>query len=236
MNRRWLVSALVVLIVALIGTGVAVSDVRSGAPLKQAREQLETTFLDRLADELGVSPEKLKAALKSAGVKTIDDAVKAGLLTDEQAAALKERIAAGTLDFGFGPGLGRGHLKDKHGGPMGKAFGHGHGRWSALGALLGDEKARTAIGSAIAKKLGMSTEELRAALKGEGKDIEQLMTEKKVTEEALGAAVAAAAKPHLDRLVKAGTVERTDADAILDHMAKGAWIGKLARLSGLIGG
>lgn len=230
MNRRWLTSALAVFIVALIGTGVAVSDERSGAPLKQAREQLESRFLDRLADELGVTPAKLKAALKSAGVKTIDDAVKAGLLTDEQAAALKERIASGKLDFGFGLG----HFKDKHGGPMGKAF--GHGRWSALGSLLGDEKARAAIGAAMAKKLGMSTEELRAALKGEGTDIEHVMAEKKVTEEALGAAVAAAAKPHLDRLVKAGTVERGAADELLAKMAAGAWIGKLARLSGLIGG
>jgi DNA-binding transcriptional MerR regulator len=223
---------MVALIVALVGTGVAVSDVRGGGPMKEAREQLETKFFDRLAAELGITTKELRSALRSAGTKTIDDAVKAGLLTDEQAAALKERIAAGKFGLGFGPGLGWGHLKGNRG-PALKGF--GHGRWSALGALLKDEKARDAMGTAIGKKLGMSAAELRAAIKEDDKDLEDLMTAKGVTEESLGAAVAAAAKPHLDRLVKAGTIERADADEILAKMAEGAWIGKLARLSGLIG-
>jgi len=233
MNRRWLVPAMVALIVALVGTGVAVSDVRGGGPMKEAREQLETKFFDRLAAELGITTKELRSALRSAGTKTIEDAVKAGLLTDRQAAALKERIAAGRFGLGFGPGLGWGHLKGKRGGPALKGF--GHGRWSALGVLLQDEKAREATGAAIGKKLGMSAAELRAAIKEDDKDLEDLMTAKGVTEESLGAAVAAAAKPHLDRLVKAGTIERADADEILAKMAEGAWIGKLARLSGLIG-
>lgn len=235
MNRRWLVPAMVVLIVALVGTGVAVSDVRGGGPMKEAREQLEAKFLARLADELGISTKELRAALRSAGTKTIDDAVKAGLLTDEQAAALKERIAAGKFGFDLGPGRGFawGHLKGNRGGPASKGF--GHGRWSALGTLLREEKARDAIAAAFAKKFGMSAAELRAAIKEDDKDIEDLMEAKGLTEQSLGAAVAAAAKPHLDRLVKAGTIERADADEILAKMAKGAWIGKLAHLSGLIG-
>lgn len=232
MNRRWLVPALVVLIVALVGTGVAVSDVRGGGPMKEAREQLETKFFERLAAELGVSAQELRAALRRAGTRTLDDAVKAGLLTDEQAAALKERIASGKFGLGFGPGLEWGHLKGKRG-PAFKAF--GQGRWSALGTLLGDEKARDAIGAAIAKKLGMSADELRAAVKEGDKDLEDILSAKGVTEESLGAAVAAAAKPHLDRLVKAGTIERAAADELLAKMAEGAWVGKLARLAGLIG-
>ena len=235
MNRRWLVPALTVLIVALIGTGVAISDVRGGGPMKDAREELEAKFLEALAGKLGISTKELRAALRSAGTETIDDAVKAGLLTPEQAAALKERIVAGKFGFEFGPGrgFGWGHLKDKRGGPGAKGF--GHGRWSALGTLLQDGKARDAIAAAFAKKLGMSAAELRAAIKEEDKDLEDLMEAKGVTEVSLGAAVAAAAKPHLDRLVKAGTIERGEADEILAKMAEGAWIGKLAHLSGLIG-
>lgn len=130
------------------------------------------------------------------------------------------------------PGLG--HSKDKHAGPRGKGF--GNGRWAGLMPLLQDEKAREAIGAAIAKALGMSPEELRATLKEDDRDIEDLLKAKGVAVEQLGAAVAAAAGPHLERLVVSGAIERDDADQILEHLAKGAWIGKLARLSGITGG
>lgn len=233
MNRRWLAMGAAILAVALFGTGVALSDEKTGGSFKDKAEKLESTFLDRLAGELGISTDKLTAAMKSAGVKSIDDAVKAGILTAEQAADLKERISAGKFDLGLG-GFGWGRFKDKHGGPMGKRV--KPGRWSALDALMNDEKARLSIGAAIVKTLGMSADELRAALKNDDKDIEDLMEAKGVTEEKLGAAVAAAAKPHLDRLIKAGTIEREAADELLAHMAKGAWIGKLAHLSGIAGG
>jgi hypothetical protein len=234
MNRRWLAICAAILAIALFGTGIALSDEKAGGGFKDKASKLESTFLERLAAELGVSKDKLAAAMKSAGVKSIDDAVKAGILTAEQAAELKERVAAGKLDFGLGHGFGWGHLKDKNGGPGGKDF--KHGRWSALGTLMSDAKARASIGAAIAKTLGMSTDELRAALKADGKDIEDLMQAKGVTEEKFGAAVAAAAKPHLDRLLKAGTVERQDAEELLAQMAKGAWVGKLAHLSEITGG
>lgn len=234
MNRRWLGICAAILAIGLFGTGVALSDEKAGGGFKDKASKLESTFLERLAAELGVSQDRLKAAMKSAGVKSIDDAVKAGILTTEQAAELKERIAAGKLDFGLGHGFGWGHLKEKKGGPGGKDF--MHGRWSALGTLMSDAKARASIGAAIAKTLRMSIDELRAALKADDEDIEDLMAAKRITEEKLGAAVAAAAKPHLDRLVRAGTIERADADELLEHMAKGAWVGKLAHLSGITGG
>ncbi|MGH2792988.1 MAG: hypothetical protein ACRDKG_01670 [Actinomycetota bacterium] len=229
MNTRQIALGASILVIALLGTGVAVSREGSSDASKDKAEQLEATFLERLAGELGTSTDRLKKALAAAGTKTIDDAVKAGLLTGEQAAKLKERIASGMFDHGFGFG----RLKDKGRGSSGKAF--GHERWAALGALLRDEDARTALGGAIAKTLGMSTAELRTAITDDGKDIAELMKAKDVTEEALGAAVAAAATPHLDRLVKTGTIERADADEILERMAEGAWIAKLAHLSRLIG-
>jgi hypothetical protein len=233
MNRRWLTFGAAILAVALLGTGVALSDERAGGSFKDKAAKLESTFLDRLAGELGISTDKLTAAMKSAGVKSIDDAVKAGILTAEQAAELKQRIASGKFDFGLG-GFGWGRLKNKHGGPNGKGF--GHGRWSALEPLMNDAKARASIGAAIAKVLGMTPDQIRAALKNDDKSIEDLIEAKGIGEEQFGAAVAAAAKPHLDRLVKAGTIEREAADDLLEHMAKGAWVGKLAHLSGIVGG
>lgn len=233
MNRRWLTFSAAILTVALLGTGVALSDEKAGGSFREKAGKLESTFLDRLAGELGISTDKLTAAMKSAGVKSIDDAVKAGILTPDQAAELKQRIASGKFDFGLG-GFGWGRFKDKHSGWNGNGF--GHGRRSALEPLMNDAKARASIGAAIAKALGMTLDQIRAALKNDDKDIEDLMTSKSISEEQFGAAVAAAAKPHLDRLVKAGTIEREAADDLLEHMAKGAWVGKLAHLSGIVGG
>jgi hypothetical protein len=35
----------------------------------------------------------------------------------------------------------------------------------------------------------------------------------------------------VDRLVRAGKLERAEADALLSRLAEGAWLGKLLRLS-----
>lgn len=154
----------------------------------------------------------------------------AGAVSDQKSSIKDKPQKQSSSDGKRGHGFG--HLKDKRGGSKGKGF----NRSSALGSLMSDEKARASIGAAIAETLGMTTDQIGAALKNDDKDIKDLMDAKGITEEKLGAAVAAAAKPHLDRLVKAGTIERVAADELLQHMAKGAWMGKLAHLSGIAGG
>ena len=225
MNRRWLVAAAAVLAVALLGTGVALSDDGDRGSASHKARRLEAAFLDRLARELGISPERLSAAMRSARVKTLEDAVRAGIITSDEAARLRERIASGgPRGFGFGP------LKEWHRDRPGAV----HRRWSALGPLLRDEEARSSMAAAFAKTLDMSVERLRAALR-DGRDLDDLIAERNVTEAELGAAVAAAARPHLDRLVISGSIERADADDLLERIAHGAWIGRIARLAGVIG-
>lgn len=227
MNRRWLLPVAAVLVALLIG-GVAYSESKpadkTAARAKIAK--LEGAFLTHLANALGVSEAKLRSALETAGEQTIDDAVRQGLLTRAQAAFLKGRL--GSEDFGFDLGFGRFKRGFARGHGKMKAF--GHGRWAAIGELFANEQARTAIADAIAKKLGLTREGLAKAF-GEGKDLEELAAAKKVTEAQLGAAVSAAAKPFLDRLVRAGSLERAEADAFLERISNGAWIGKLAHLS-----
>jgi hypothetical protein len=158
----------------------------------------------------------------------------AGAVSDQKSGPFKDKAKKrASADFP-GRGFAFGHLKDKRGGPG--AEDAKPGRFSALPVLMGDDAARAAIGSAIAKTLGSSVEEVRAALKDDSKDLDDLMKAAGVSEAKLGAAVAAAAKPHLDRLVKAGTIERAAADDLLTRLEDGAWIGKLAHLSGLTGG
>lgn len=224
MNRRWLWPVAAMLVALLIG-GVAYSETRptDKAAAREKIAKLESAFMTRLAKELGVSEAKLRAALQAAGGATLDDAVRQGLITREQAAFLKGRLGSGELNLGLGLG------KFKHG------LGQGRGkfknaRFAALGALLANSQARTAMVDAFAKTLGLTREGLAKAL-GEGKDLKDLVAARKVTEAQVGAAVAAAAKPYLDRLVRAGTVERSEADALRERIAGGAWLGKLIRLS-----
>lgn len=84
-------------------------------------------FLQKLAAQLGVSVERLKAAAVQAGSATVDQAVQAGDLSSDRAAALKQRLQNAPLNFGLGgrhgPGGpdhgGRGERGRRDGGPRG---------------------------------------------------------------------------------------------------------------------
>lgn len=91
--------------------------------------------LTRLAGKLGVDRAKVEAAYRAAAVDGVDRALAAGLITKEQADAIKKRIEAGN-GFG-GPGFGRGFGPGPGmGGPGGHGGRHGHG--DAMPDLGGD--------------------------------------------------------------------------------------------------
>lgn len=104
------------------------------------------------------------------------------------------------------------------------------GRNGPLGSIAADEQARAAIAEAIAKALTATPEELKATLAA-GTEIEAVLKEKSVTVEQLGAAVAAAVKPHLDRLVESKSLDRATADAVLAGITRGRAIGLLVRIA-----
>src|SRR4029450_4336104 len=56
------------------------------------------------AKQLGIDPAKLNDALKQALENRIDEAVKAGRLTEEQGKAMKQRIEANDFPLFLGPG------------------------------------------------------------------------------------------------------------------------------------
>ena len=76
---------------AVIGGGAAVA-----ATQLSPTEESDAIVQDA-AKQLGVSADKLDAALKQALENRVDAAVKAGTLTAAQAAELKQRIEAGEL-------------------------------------------------------------------------------------------------------------------------------------------
>jgi uncharacterized protein YidB (DUF937 family) len=222
MNRRWVVASLAVAVL-LVGGGAAYSAGRT-SDAKSKLSRVEDTLVSRLAKELGVSEARLRTAMKKAGSATIDDALRQGLITKEQAEFLKGRLSSEGLEFELGLGRFKHGFKD-HGN---KAF--KHGRFAGLTQLAANEKARTAVADAIAGKLGMTRAELAKAL-GEDKELEELAAAKHLTEADLGKAAAAALKPYVDALVKDGKLDRATADSLLGHLSRGEALGKILRFS-----
>src|SRR5919199_2695166 len=97
--------------VAVAGGGVGIAATQGGSAKDESQ-----AVIDDAAKQLGVEPNALSKALKTALEHRIDAAVAAGRLTKEQGDELKARIASGSFPlFGGGPHHGFG---GRHG------FGH----------------------------------------------------------------------------------------------------------------
>ena len=110
---------------AVIGGGAAVA-----ANQLSPTEESDAIVADA-AKQLGVSADKLDAALKQALENRVDAALEAGTITAAQAAELKQRIEAGEVPLvGVGPGFGH------HGGH------HGFVDFAAAADYLGITEAK----------------------------------------------------------------------------------------------
>jgi hypothetical protein len=155
------------------------------------------SLVDDVAARLGVTPDKLRAAFKAALTARVDAAVKAGKLTPEQAARLKQRIAAG-------PGLGIGARK---------AFAQ---RQKAFRGRIAKARAH----APVATYLGMTRDQLWAELRS-GKSLAQIAKEKGKTVDGLVSAMLAPAKAGLAKAVENGRLTKARADAILARLTEG---------------
>ena len=118
-KKRWLLAAAAALAAAGVGAGVVMA--QSGA------EGGGASFLDRVAQKLGIDTPKLEQALSDARSDEIDQAVTDGDLTQDQADRLKERLGElpdGAFGRGFGP--------PRHGGFRGELGGIGPGGFDLL--------------------------------------------------------------------------------------------------------
>src|SRR5438105_11694098 len=125
MTRKWWIAgtAAVALGVAL-GAGTLVM-------AQQSDQSAGTTFLDRVAQKLGIDTPKLQDAVKSAANDEVDAAVQRGDLTQQQADKIKQGIANGKLPGFNGPLFGdHGHGK--------KGFEFGFGFFGADSTRLAD--------------------------------------------------------------------------------------------------
>jgi polyhydroxyalkanoate synthesis regulator phasin len=89
MKRLLMIAAAVaVIVLAAVAVGGAATSADEGdGPIG--------TFLEKLADKLGVTEDELKTAIDEARTETIDEAVAEGRLTEEQA----ERLREGSFPF-----------------------------------------------------------------------------------------------------------------------------------------
>ena len=169
---------------AVLGGGVAVAATQS-SPAEESKAVVADA-----AKQLGVSADELSAALKQALVNRVDAALKAGTITEAQAAEMRERIRAGEVPL-VGVGHGQG------GGPRGH---HGFVDFAAAATFLGITEAK-----------------LRTSLEA-GDTLAEIAKANGKTSAGLVDALVAAAKADLDAKVAAGRITAAQRTAILAEL------------------
>jgi polyhydroxyalkanoate synthesis regulator phasin len=200
--NRWVVVSAAGVAALIIGVA-AVEAAPSPSASPTTSKNYAQTFVDKLAGILHLTPAATQDALKQAQLQTVDQMLKDGQITQQQADAMKARINAGQ-GLGATGGFGR--------------RGGGFGGFKGNGALM--RSLTTAELNAAASALHMSTADLQSALRS-GKSLSALETQQKVSDSAVKAAMKNAAKGVLDNAVKAGTITQAQADAILSRVGSG---------------
>src|SRR5438034_800435 len=198
-SKRWIILPVAAAAAVLIGI-VVVEAAPSPSPSASGSKNYAQVFVDKLAAILHLNSTQTKDALKQAELQTVDQMLKDGKITQQQADAMKARINAGQ-------GLG----------PIG-GFGLRPGSFKADRALM--QELATAEANAVASALHMSATDLKSALRS-GKSLSDLESQQKVSDSTVKAAVKSAAKGVLDKAVKAGTITQAQADAILSKVGSG---------------
>jgi hypothetical protein len=186
MRRTQKIAVGMVAVLAIAGAGGAVAATKLGTP-----EEERKAVVNDVAGQLGVTPERLTAAVKTALKNQVDRAVAAGHLTEAQGNELKERIDQNDLPLLLGPAPGF----------RGPGFGfrhHGPGPFHH-----GLETA--------AKYLGMTEAALRAQLE-DGKTLAQVARSKGKSVSGLVNAIVAEKQARIQEDVKDGRLTQAQAD------------------------
>jgi hypothetical protein len=204
--------------VAAIGLAAFSSHLSLAAPAPQTAQatptpngqssagQYNTFFFQALAQKLGVTLDALKQAIISAATDTINQALKDGRLTQNQADQLKNN-----LNNWFGTGN-----TSPKGFPF--FFGFGRGRHGFGGFGRGEFSGENTLLSDAAKAFGMDQQSLLTELRG-GKSIADVAQEHKVDVSQLKQTVLADVKANLDNAVKNNQLTQTQADQLYQNLS-----------------
>jgi hypothetical protein len=196
-KKTWIIAVAGALAVAVVGAGVVMAQTPGGSS--------GPSFLDRVAQKLGIDTPKLKDAITGARQDQIDEAVKNGDLTQKQADALKSRAEKNPDGpFGFG---GRG-MRGK-GGPggfgMGGPFGFGMGLADA--------------GQKFADYLGISMDTLKTELGADGATLATVAQAHGKGRDDLKSFITGNAKSLLDAKVQSGDLTQKREDEMLAQLS-----------------
>ena len=187
-----LVAAAVAALAAAAGTGAALAT--GAVSTGQTPEERQAAILDDLAGRLGVSVEKLKAAIRGVASDQIDRALADGKLTQAQADELKQRLRSSQLlPFGLG-GPGRGPGMAHHGPVPGLA--------------------------AAASYLDLTEAQLRTQLRS-GTTLAEIAKDRDRSVDGLVSAMVADASKRLDDAVAAGRLTADQKARILERLKRG---------------
>jgi len=186
--------------IAAIGGAVAVLAIGAGAVMAQtpATPAAGPSFLDRVAQKLGIDTSKLKDAITGAHNDQIDAGVANGDLTQKQADAMKQRLAD-HLGDGFGPGMGGRGFKGGFGGP---GFGMG----------LGQAEMK------LADFLGITQDQLKTQLKADNGTLATVAAAHGKSRDDLKKFITDTAKSTLDTAVQNGDMTQKVEDTILQKL------------------
>jgi polyhydroxyalkanoate synthesis regulator phasin len=171
------------LVLAVSGAGGAVAATKLRTPEQESR-----AVLNDVAGQLGVTPERLSNAFKTALKNRIDQAVKDGHLTQAEATRMKAAIDRESVPM-LGPGFGFGH-----GGPRLHREHHGL--------------------EAAAKYLGMTEAALRTQLQS-GKTLAEVAKDRNKSVDGLVTALVAEKKARIEQAVKDGHLSQAQADELV---------------------
>jgi transposase-like protein len=199
------------LVAALAGGAVAAV----AATNKDDAKKTEDAILADAAKRLNVSPDQLRDALSKAEDAQLDQAVKDGKLTQEQADEIKKHRDAEGRVLGIPPGGPHGFHGHFFGGPGAPGFVPG-GPGGA--ELFGRGFGPPDILGTVAKELGLSQNELFKQFR-EGKSLSQIAKAKGKSLSDVEDAVKAAVAKKLDAEVKAGRLTDKQRDEILKEIS-----------------
>ena len=183
MTRIQKIAVGAVLALAVSGAGAAVAATKLRSPQQESR-----AVLNDVAGQLGVTPERLSSAFKTALKNRIDQAVKDGHLTQAEANRMKAAIDRESVPM-LGPGFGF-----RHGGPRLHREHHGL--------------------EAAAKYLGMTEAALRTQLQN-GKTLAQVAKDRNKSVDGLVTALVAEKKARIEQAVNDGHLSQAQADQLV---------------------
>jgi hypothetical protein len=192
-RRVGVAAAAAAFVLAIVGVGAVVVQAGSGDGTPDAGA--ETSFLDRVAEKLGIEVEALEQAIQDVRNEDIDAAVARGNLSQEEADRLKERLAAMPERAGFGPYFHLGPpFQFKDGFPPGRGLKFGFGL-----ALPQHEQA-------LADFLGVTTEQLREELRADGASLSSVAEAHGKSRDELKSFILDEATRRLDEAVHSGAL------------------------------